>query len=109
MKTEDYSIGSYSQTSPAVNSMFEDECVGNSQATGGLVVSRIDHSGIYVREWHIDSHFEGADALEQFERSRETQAFDFKFSDERVLEESDVLDGHDPVLTRQLCLQLSAL
>ena len=109
MRTENYTIGSYSQTPPPASNMFEDECVGNSQATDGLVVSRIDHSMVYIREWHIDVHFEGVDALEQFERKRQIQDFDFKFSDERKLEESDLLDGHDPVLRRQLELKLKQI
>ena len=109
MDIENYSIGSYCVTPPKVASMFEDESVGNSQATGGLVVSRIDGDQVFVREWHINAHFEGADALEQFERSRETQDFEFWFTDERILQESVLLDGHDPVLQRQLCLKLSAL
>lgn len=109
MNSENCSIGSYSLAPPKSISMFEDECVGNSQATGGLVVSRIDGDQIFVMNWHIDAHFEGVDALEQFERSRETQNFNFLFSDERILRDSDLLDGHDPVLMKQLCLKLSTL
>lgn len=109
MNSENYSIGNYSLVTPRVISPFEDECVGNSQATGGLVVSRIDGDQVFVKEWHIDAHFEGADALEQFERSREIQDFDFLFSSERTLQDSELLDGHDPVLAKQLRLKLSAL
>lgn len=107
MDSENFSIGSYSLT-PSKLSRYEDESVGNSQGTRGLVVSRIARGKVFVREWHINAHFEGADALEQFERHRETLDFEFLFGDERPIAEADQFDGHDPVLKKKLGLKLIA-
>lgn len=107
MSARQLEIGSYGAIAPAASSLFEDEGVGNELvSSNGIVVSRIENDDIYVREWSIGSHFEGADALEKFEEARQQYAFDFTFSLERIMTDNDTLDGADAVLKQQLKKQL---
>lgn len=55
-----------------------------------------------VSDWHITSHFEGADTLEQFEEAKHNQDFDAVFSNEHELKTGELLDGTDPALKEQL-------
>lgn len=79
-------------------SSFEDECVGSAPAfIEGIIVSRIEAERIYVREWRINSHFTGEQALEQFEEAKNIQNFDFTFSNEWEIQKGDTFDGCDSV------------
>ena len=107
MSTDQIEIGDYGVLPPATSSMFEDECVGNELvSTHGIVVSLIENDEVYVREWSVSSHFEGADALEKFEEARQRYDFGFKFSPERKMTDNDELGGGDAVLKQQLKKQL---
>lgn len=107
MSTDTLDIGSYGVVPPKSRSIFEDEGVGNELVPGcGIVVSRIEHGVVYVREWSISSHFEGADALEKFEEARAQHEFEFTFSGEREATPADTLDGGDAALKQQLKKQL---
>lgn len=104
------SIGSYGVGTASLLSSYEDECVGSPPAfSEGIVVSRMDGEKVYVRDWHITSHFTGEHALEQFEEAKNHQAFDFTFSSEREIHEGEMLDGDDPVLQKQLKSKLEEL
>lgn len=109
MSTDQIAIGSYGVRLPDTSSQFEDEGIGNALIpTHGIVVSRIEDDIVYVREWSISSHFTGAHALEKFEEAREHYDFDFNFSPERELSDSEQLDGHDEALKTQLKKQLKS-
>ena len=69
-------------------------------------MSRIEDDDVYLREWSISTHFEGTNALEKFEEARQRYDFDFKFSPERTMADSDELDSGDVVLKQQLKKQL---
>ena len=96
-------IGSFGVTRGAALRGFEDECVGNSpEAIEGIVVTRLEDQKVFVCDWHINAHFEGSGALEQFEEAKNSQNFDYTFSGERELQKDESLDGTDPVLMNQL-------
>ena len=107
MSTDAIGIGDYGVIPPTTSSMFEDECVGNELvSTHGIVVSMIENDDVYVCEWSISSHFEGANALEKFEEARQHYDFEFKFSPQRPMTGGDELSGGDAVLKQQLKKQL---
>lgn len=109
MESMSLKVGSYGLSPATLSSAYEDECVGGSpQALEGIVVSRIDGKKVFVRDWHIISHFEGEHVLEQFEEAKHNQKFDFTFSKEHELTEDELLDGADPVLGGQLLKKLKA-
>jgi len=102
-------IGSYGVTGGAALHGFEDECVGNCpQAFEGVVVTRFEDKKVFVRDWHINSHFKGNNVLEQFEEAKNSQNFEFSFSSERAMLNADHLDGSDPVLQQKLLNQWRA-
>ncbi len=74
MQATQLHIGSYGvQPGPALSS-YEDECVGSSPlALQGIVVTRIEGDKVLVSDWHITSHFEGQQTLEQFEEAKHNQ------------------------------------
>ena len=103
MQTTHLDIGSYAVTPGQPLSLYEDECVGSSPlAQRGIVVTRIEGDKVFLRDWHINSHFEGEHTLEQFEEAKHNQDFDFNFSPERERSEDEHLDGTDPTLRKQL-------
>ena len=110
MQATQLHIGSYGvQPGPALSS-YEDECVGSSPlALQGIVVTRIDGDKVLVSDWHITSHFEGQQTLEQFEEAKHNQDFDFTFSPERELKQDEALDGTDPILGEQLRKKLKKI
>ena len=110
MQTTDLAIGSYAVESEKPLSSFEDECVGSTPlALRGIVVTRIEGDKVLVSDWHISSHFEGVQTLEQFEEAKHNQDFDFSFSAERELGEDERLDGTDPILKQQLRKKLGLI
>ncbi len=110
MQTTHLDIGSYGAQPGQPLSSYEDECVGSSPlALQGIVVTRIEGDKVLVRDWHIISHFEGKQTLEQFEEAKHNQDFDFTFSPERELNADDALDGTDPMLREQLRKQLKLI
>ena len=103
MQTTHLDIGSYALESGQALSSYEDECVGSSPlALRGIVVTRIVGDKVLVSDWHITSHFEGEQTLEQFEEAKHNQDFDFTFSLERELKADEHLDGTNPILKKQL-------
>ncbi len=102
-------IGSYG-VSPATRiSTYEDECVGSGPLdVEGIIVTRVDGEKVFVRDWHINSYFEGDKSLKQFEETKHSQSFDFSFSNERELKEEEQLNGADSILRGQLCKKLEA-
>lgn len=104
------SIGSYGVGLASLLSSYEDECVGSPPAfKEGIVVSRFEGETVYIRDWHITSHFKGEQALEHFEEIKNHQDFDFVFSSEREIKEGEMIDGDDPVLQKQLKSKLEKL
>jgi len=104
------SIGSYGVGTGSLLGSFEDECVGSPPAfSEGIVISRMEGERIYIRDWHITSHFTGEQALEHFEEAKNNQNFDFTFSAEREVQEGDIFDGDDPALQKQLKSKLKNL
>jgi len=100
-------VGNYGVLTSSLLSSFEDECVGRPpDFIEGVVVSRVEGEKIYVRDWCINSHFTGEQALEKFEEAKNNQDFDFTFSSEREIKKSDTFNGADPVLQKQLRRQL---
>lgn len=109
MQSSTMDIGSYAVTSGQIPGQFEDGCVGSSpQSLSGIVVSRIEGEKVFVSEWHITSHFEGAQTLEQFEEAKLRHDFEFTFSAERELREGEKLEGADPLLKEQLRRKLKS-
>ena len=109
MQTMNLKIGSYGVGPLTRLSAYEDECVGSSpQSLEGFVVSRIEGQQVFVKDWNISSHFEGEHALEQFEEAKNNQDFDFRFSNERELQEHEHLNGADPLLGEQLLKKLKS-
>ncbi len=103
MQTTLPEIGSYGLTPGQPLSSYEDECVGSTPlALQGIVVTRIEGDRVLVSDWHISTHFEGAQTLEQFEEAKHNQDFDFTFSAERELKAEEQLDGTDPMLKDHL-------
>ena len=103
-------IGSYGIGTGSLLGSFEDECVGSPPAfSEGIVVSRFEGERVYIRDWHINSHFTGEQALEHFEEAKNNQDFDFTFSSEREIQEGEILDGDDPILQKQLKSKLEEL
>jgi hypothetical protein len=104
------SIGSYGVGTQSLLGSYEDECVGSPPAfSEGIVVSRMEGEKVYVRDWHIQAHFTGEQALEHFEEAKNHQQFDFAFSDEREAQDGDIFDGDDPILQKQLKSKLEGL
>lgn len=88
-------------------SVYEDESTCHGLVCKrGIIVSRIENSEVFVREWRVKSEFAGRSAYELFEEARERHAFDYLFSPERRLRQDDELNGADPVLRQQLFAQL---
>lgn len=89
-------------------SIYEDESACHGLVCKrGIIVSRIENSEVFVREWRVKSEFAGRSAYELFEEARERHAFDYLFSPERRLRHDDELNGCDPVLRQQLVTQMS--
>ncbi len=110
MQATQLHIGSYGVKSGPALSSYEDECVGSSPlALQGIVVTRIEGDTVLVSDWHITSHFEGQQTLEQFEEAKHNQDFDFTFSPERELKPDEALDGTDPILGEQLRKKLEKI
>lgn len=103
-------VGSYGVSSGMASNGFEDECAGPSlMSTAGIIVSRIEDEQVYVRDWQVRAAFSGEQSYQKYEEAREHMAFDYNFSDERIIRDGERIDGGDPVLQRQLSQGLSAL
>ena len=101
------SIGSYGLIPATHSSIYEDEYVGSQPPySQGVVVTRVADKKIFVRDWHINSHFNGHDCLKKFEEAKHKCEFTFAFSHEREHVGSDPFDGTDSVLKAQLIKQL---